>query len=135
MDPDGDFVQMIDVDEQARTVVMNKGTVFKDQRIPERWRFLPPVMRTKMKKNDEYEDDEDDEDEDDDEELSPAVEKAMTVAGVVLAVIIVLIVLLLVSKAPGTGQRNMIPHLLTANRQNRRRMRIRNQKHGNSSIS
>ena len=103
MDPDGVFVQMIDVDEQARTVVMNKGTSSK---IRNSRKVEVPVSRDEDEdeEDDEYEDDEDDEDEDDDEELSPAVEKAMTVAGVVLAVIIVLIVLLLVSKALGLGK-------------------------------
>ena len=103
MDPDGDFVQMIDVDEQARTVVMNKGTSSK---IRNSRKVEVPASRDEDEdeEDDEYEDDEDDEDEDDDEELSPAVEKAMTVAGVVLAVIIVLIVLLLVSKALGLGK-------------------------------
>ena len=103
MDPDGDFVQMIDVDEQARTVVMNKGTSSK---IRNSRKVEVPASRDEDEdeEDDEYENDEDDEDEDDDEELSPAVEKAMTVAGVVLAVIIVLIVLLLVSKALGLGK-------------------------------
>lgn len=103
MDPDGDFVQLIDVDEQARTVVMNKGTSSK---IRNSRKVEVPASRDEDEdeEDDEYEDDEDDEDEDDDEELSPAVEKAMTVAGVVLAVIIVLIVLLLVSKALGLGK-------------------------------
>ena len=106
MDPDGDFVQMIDVDEQARTVVMNKGTSSK---IRNSRKVEVPASRDEDEdeedeEDDEYEDDEDDDDEDDDEELSPAVEKAMTVAGVVLAVIIVLIVLLLVSKALGLGK-------------------------------
>ncbi len=103
MDPDGDFVQMIDVDEQARTVVMNKGTSSK---IRNSRKVEVPASRDEDEdeEDDEYENDEDDEDEDDDEELSPAVEKAMTVAGVVLAVIIVLIVLLLISKALGLGK-------------------------------
>ena len=103
MDPDGDFVQMIDVDEQARTVVMNKGTSSK---IRNSRKVEVPASRDEDEdeEDDEYEDDEDEDDEDDDEELSPAVEKAMTVAGVVLAVIIVLIVLLLVSKALGLGK-------------------------------
>lgn len=103
MDPDGDFVQMIDVDEQARTVVMNKGTSSKI-RNSRKVEVPAPRDEDEDEEDDEYEDDEDDDDEDDDEELSPAVEKAMTVAGVVLAVIIVLIVLLLVSKALGLGK-------------------------------
>ena len=102
MDPDGDFVQMVDVDEQAKTVVMNKGTASK---IRNSRKVEIPLARDEDDddEDDEYED-EDEDDEDDDEELSPAVEKAMTVAGVVLAVIIVVIVLLLVSKALGLGK-------------------------------
>ena len=102
MDPDGDFVQMVDVDEQAKTVVMNKGTASK---IRNSRKVEIPLARDEDddEEDDEYED-EDEDDEYDDEELSPAVEKAMTVAGVVLAVIIVVIVLLLVSKALGLGK-------------------------------
>ena len=29
VDPDGDFVQMVDLDEQAKTVIMTKGTTSK----------------------------------------------------------------------------------------------------------
>ena len=34
-DPDGDFVQMVDLDEQAKTVIMTKGTTSKGQRVPQ----------------------------------------------------------------------------------------------------
>ena len=102
MDPDGDFVQMVDVDEQARTVVMNKGTASKIRN--SRKVEVPLTYDEDEDDEDEEYEDEDDEDDEDDEELSPAVEKAMTVAGVVLAVIIVVIVLLLVSKALGLGK-------------------------------
>ena len=98
MDPDGDFVQMVDVDEQARTVIMTKGTSSK---IKESRKIDIPVMNL-----DDEEEDDDDEDDEDDEDLSPAVEKAMTIAGVVLAIIIALIVVLLVFKTLGLGKNN-----------------------------
>lgn len=106
MDPEGDFVQMIDVDEQARTVIMTKGTSSK---IKESRKIDIPVMNLDDDEDDEddddeYDEDEDDEDDDDDEDLSPAVEKAMTIAGVVLAIIIALIVVLLVFKTLGLGK-------------------------------
>lgn len=106
MDPEGDFVQMVNVDEQARTVVMTKGTASK---IKESRKIDIPVMNLDDEEEDEddedeYDEDEDDEDDEDDEELSPAVEKAMTIAGVVLAIIIALIVVLLVFKTLGLGK-------------------------------
>lgn len=107
MDPEGDFVQMVDVDEQARTVVMTKGAASK---IKESRKIDIPVMNLDEDEDededdeDEYDEDEDEDDDDDEEELSPAVEKAMTIAGVVLAVIIALIVVLLVFKTLGLGK-------------------------------
>lgn len=106
MDPEADFVQMVNVDEQARTVVMTKGTASK---IKESRKIDIPVMNLDDEEEDEddedeYDEDEDDEDDEDDEELSPAVEKAMTIAGVVLAIIIALIVVLLVFKTLGLGK-------------------------------
>ena len=104
MDPDGDFVQMVDVDEQARTVIMTKGTSSK---IKESRKIDIPVMNLDDDEDEDEEDDEDEDDEDDDDEdLSPAVEKAMTIAGVVLAIIIALIVVLLVFKTLGLGKNN-----------------------------
>ena len=106
MDPDGDFVQMVDVDEQARTVIMTKGTSSK---IKESRKIDSPIMNLDDEEEDdddedEYDEDDDDEDDEDDEDLSPAVEKAMTIAGVVLAIIIALIVVLLVFKTLGLGK-------------------------------
>ena len=103
VDPDGDFVQMVDLDEQAKTVIMTKGTTSK----------VKESRRVNLSKDEdededdeeEDEDSEDDEDEDDDE-LSPTVERAMTIAGVVLAVIIVIIMLLLFSKVLGIGKKS-----------------------------
>ena len=100
VDPDGDFVQMVDLDEQAKTVIMTKGTTSK----------VKESRRVNLSKDedadedDEEEDEDNEDDEDDDEELSPTVERAMTIAGVVLAVIIVIIMLLLFSKVLGIGK-------------------------------
>lgn len=99
VDPDGDFVQMVDLDEQAKTVIMTKGTTSK---VKESRR----VNLTAEEDEDEDEEDDDEDDEDDDEELSPTVERAMTVAGVVLAVIIVIIVFLLVFRLLGLGKKS-----------------------------
>lgn len=101
VDPDGDFVQMVDLDEQAKTVIMTKGTTSK----------VKESRRVNLRKDededeDDEEEDEDSEDDEDDEELSPTVERAMTIAGVVLAVIIVIIMLLLFSKVLGIGKKS-----------------------------
>ena len=101
VDPDGDFVQMVDLDEQAKTVIMTKGTTSK----------VKESRRVNLRKDededeDDEEEDEDSEEDEDDEELSPTVERAMTIAGVVLAVIIVIIMLLLFSKVLGIGKKS-----------------------------
>lgn len=101
LDPDGDFVKMVDLDEQAKTVIMNKGTTSRVRAA----RKIEPIKDLGEDEDDEDEEyDEDEDDDDDEEELSPAVEKIMTVAGVALAVIIVIILLLLVSRMLGLGK-------------------------------
>ena len=101
VDPDGDFVQMVDLDEQAKTVIMTKGTTSK---VKESRRVN--LGKDEDEDEDDEEEDEDSEDDEDDEELSPTVERAMTIAGVVLAVIIVIIMLLLFSKVLGIGKKS-----------------------------
>ena len=101
VDPDGDFVQMVDLDEQAKTVIMTKGTTSK---VKESRRVN--LSKDEDEDEDDDEEDEDSEDDEDDEELSPTVERAMTIAGVVLAVIIVIIMLLLFSKVLGIGKKS-----------------------------
>ena len=101
VDPDGDFVQMVDLDEQAKTVIMTKGTTSK---VKESRRV--DLSKDEDEDEDDEEEDEDSEDDEDDEELSPTVERAMTIAGVVLAVIIVIIMLLLFSKVLGIGKKS-----------------------------
>lgn len=101
VDPDGDFVQMVDLDEQAKTVIMTKGTTSK---VKESRRVN--LSKDEDEDEDDEEDDEDSEDDEDEDELSPTVERAMTIAGVVLAVIIVIIMLLLFSKVLGIGKKS-----------------------------
>ena len=101
VDPDGDFVQMVELDEQAKTVIMTKGTTSK---VKESRRVN--LSKDEDEDEDDEEEDEDSEDDEDDEELSPTVERAMTIAGVVLAVIIVIIMLLLFSKVLGIGKKS-----------------------------
>ena len=101
VDPEGDFVQMVDLDEQAKTVIMTKGTTSK---VKESRRVN--LSKDEDEDEDDEEEDEDSEDDEDDEELSPTVERAMTIAGVVLAVIIVIIMLLLFSKVLGIGKKS-----------------------------
>ena len=99
VDPEGDFVQMVDLDEQAKTVIMTKGTTSK---VKESRR----VNLIADEDDDDEDDEEDDDDEDDDEELSPAVDRVMTIAGVVLAVVIALIMLLFVFRLLGLGKKS-----------------------------
>ena len=74
VDPDGDFVQMVDLDEQAKTVIMTKGTTSK---VKESRRVN--LSKDEDEDEDDEEDDEDSEDDEDDDELSPTVERAMTI--------------------------------------------------------
>ena len=96
LDPEGDFVQMVDLDEQAKTVIMNRGTTSQVK--------ASRKVETFSYDEDEEDEEEEDEDDEDDEELSPAVERAMTIAGVALAIIIVIIMLLLFSRMLGLGK-------------------------------
>lgn len=100
MDPEGNFVQMVDLDTQARTVVMRKETTsrVKEARRTSRVEYEEEDDEDE-EDDEEYEDDEDEED----EELNPAVERIMTIAGVALAIIIVVVMLFLFSRILGLG--------------------------------
>lgn len=103
MNPDGDFVQMVDLDERAKTVIMSKGNTSK-AKAARKVRYVEEEDDEEDDDEYEYEDEEDDEEDDDDEELSPTVERVMTIAGAALAVIIVIILFLLVSNMLGLGK-------------------------------
>lgn len=96
MTPDEDFVKRVDLDSQAKTVVMKKENTAKVKAA----RKIEPVEEEE--EDDEYDDDEED---DDDEELSPAVERIMTIAGIALAVIIVVVMLFFFSRMLGLGDK------------------------------
>lgn len=98
MTPDEDFVKRVDLDSQAKTVVMKKENTAKVKAA----RKVEPVEEDEDEEEDEY--DEEDE-EDDDEELSPAVERIMTIAGIALAVIIVIVMLFFFSQMLGLGDK------------------------------
>lgn len=97
MTPDEDFVKRVDLDSQAKTVVMKKENTAKVKAA----RKIEPVEEEE-EDDDEYDDDEED---DDDEELSPAVERIMTIAGIALAVIIVVVMLFFFSRMLGLGDK------------------------------
>lgn len=101
MDPDGDFVKMVDLDEQAKTVIMTRGTTAK---VKSSRRVEKEEPEEEEDDEEEYDEDEEEEDDEDDEELSPTVERVMTIAGVALAIIIVIILFLLVSNMLGLGK-------------------------------
>ncbi len=94
LDPEGNFVKKVDLDEQAKTAVMTKETASRVKSS----RKVEPV--------EEDDEDDDEEEDDDDGELSPTVEKVMTIAGVALAVVIVIVMLLLFSRMLGLGKGN-----------------------------
>lgn len=100
MTPEEDFVKRVDLDSQAKTVVMKKENTSKVKAA----RKVEPAKAEEEAEEDEYEDEEEDDDEDD-EELSPTVERIMTIAGVALAVIIVVVMLLLLSRMLGLGDK------------------------------
>ena len=99
LDPEGDFVKTVDLDEQAKTVVMDRDA---SSRVREKRKVRYEGEPEEDDEDEEY--DEDDED-DDDEGLSPSVERAMTIAGAVLAVIIVVVLVLLASRMLGIGKK------------------------------
>ncbi len=94
MDPEGDFVQMVDLDSQAKTTVMKRDTTSR----------VKASRRIQREEEEEDEEEEDEDDEEEDEELSPAVERIMTVVGVALAVVIVIVMLSLISRMLGLGK-------------------------------
>lgn len=97
MTPEEDFVKRVDLDSQAKTVVMKKETTSKVKAA----RKVETVREEEEEEEDEYEEDEDDEE----EELSPTIERIMTIAGVALAVIIVVVMLLFFSRMLGLGEK------------------------------
>lgn len=103
INPDEDFVKVIDPDEEASTKMITDRDMVQIKRQSERRDSMDEAMRLKKARERYYEDDdEDDEDwEDDEEDYDPKMEKITTILAVVAALLIGCIVLFLVGKSFG----------------------------------
>ncbi len=103
INPDEDFVKLVDPDEEASTRMITDRDMVQIKRQSERRDSMEEAMRLKKARERYYEeDDEDDEDwEDDEEDYDPKMEKITTILAVVAALLIGCIVLFLVGKSFG----------------------------------
>jgi serine/threonine-protein kinase len=103
INPDEDFVKLVDPDEEASTRMITDRDMVQIKRQSERRDSMEEAMRLKKARGRYYEeDDEDDEDwEDDEEDYDPKMEKITTILAVVAALLIGCIVLFLVGKSFG----------------------------------
>lgn len=112
--PDVDFVQQINVDDAAKTVMITKDDLTQIKK--ETGRIHLPEDDEPFESEEEYEeseeydedeeveyDDDDEEEDDDDDELDPRMEKIMTIGGIVAAIIILVMIVMLASKILGLG--------------------------------
>ena len=103
INPDEDFVKLVDPDEEASTRMITDRDMVQIKRQSERRDSMEEAMRLKKARERYYEeDDEDDEDwEDDEEDYDPKMKKITTILAVVAALLIGCIVLFLVGKSFG----------------------------------
>ena len=108
INPDEDFVKVIDPDEEASTRMITDRDMVQIKRQSERRDSMDEAMRLKKKNERIYEEDEeevDEEDEDwdddDDEDYDPKMEKITTILAVVAALLIGCIVIFLVGRTFG----------------------------------
>lgn len=103
INPDEDFVKLVDPDEEASTRMITDRDMVQIKRQSDRRDSMEEAMRLKKARERYYEeDDEDDEDwEDDEEDYDPKMEKITTILAVVAALLIGCIVLFLVGKSFG----------------------------------
>ena len=107
INPDEDFVKVIDPDEEASTRMITDKDMVQIKRQSERRDSMDEAMRLRKDSRRVYEEDEDeDEDEDwdedeDDEDYDPKMEKITTILAVVAALLIGCIVIFLVGRAFG----------------------------------
>lgn len=101
--PEGDFVHVIPVDHNAKTVMFNKDDVNQIKRETGRIRFDEDELEEDYEDYEEEPEDDEGEEEEEEEEgaINPKLEKIMTIGGIVAAVIIAFIVLFLVGKMVG----------------------------------
>ncbi|MCM1123536.1 MAG: Stk1 family PASTA domain-containing Ser/Thr kinase [Eubacterium sp.] len=104
INPDEDFVKVIDPDEEASTRMITDRDMVQIKRQSDKRDYMDETMRLKKNSERYYEEDDEDEDEDwddDDEDYDPKMEKITTILAVVAALLIGFIVLFLVGKTFG----------------------------------
>ena len=108
LNPDEDFVKVIDPDEEASTRMITDKDMVQIKRQSDRRDSMDEAMRLKRDSSRVYEDDDGDEDEDedwdddeDDEDYDPKMEKITTILAVVAALLIGCIVIFLVGRTFG----------------------------------
>ena len=106
INPDEDFVKVIDPDEEASTRMITDRDMVQIKRQSDRRDSMDEAMRLRKDNDRIYEDDEDEDDEDwdedeDDEDYDPKMEKITTILAVVAALLIGCIVIFLVGKTFG----------------------------------
>lgn len=98
VNPDVDFVHIIPVDNNAKTVLITDDEISKIKGEPAKTSVTPISLKPETTDEDDIEEDEE---EDDEEEMNPKLEKVMTVLGVIAFIIIMVIVLYLAANAFG----------------------------------
>ncbi len=107
INPDEDFVKVIDPDEEASTRMITDRDMVQIKRQSDRRDSMDEAMRLRKSRERYYEDDEDEDDEDwedDEEDYDPKMEKITTILAVVAALLIGCIVLFFVGKSFGVFQ-------------------------------
>ena len=102
INPDEDFVRVIDPDEEASTRMITDKDMAQIKKQSDRRDSMDEAMRLKKNKERAYEEDEEDwDDEEDDDDYDPKMEKITTILAVVAALLIGCIVIFLVGRAFG----------------------------------
>ena len=111
INPDEDFVKVIDPDEEASTRMITDRDMVQIKRQSERRDSMDEAMRLKKDNRRVYEEEEDEEeeeedwdDDEDDEDYDPKMERITTILAVVAALLIGCIVIFLVGRAFGMFQ-------------------------------
>ena len=109
INPDEDFVKMVDPDEEASTRMITDKDMVQIKRQSDRRDSMDEAMRLKKdrirayQEEDEEEDEEDEdwEDDEDDEDYDPKMEKITTILAIVAALLIGCIIIFLIGRAVG----------------------------------
>ncbi len=105
INPDEDFVKVIDPDEEASTRMITDRDMAQIKRQSDRRDSMDEAMRLKKDSERFYEEDEEEEEDDDedwdDEDYDPKMEKITTILAVVAAILIGCIAIFLVGKSVG----------------------------------